>query len=188
MGRRRTEMRKLPRPRPMSSNCAVFCAPPLLEAFAGLPPASWATLGERLRASRGTLAAVPLTCTVSTQCSPGASGEESAARVKARNVIENCGAERLAQETSTAAGPGSSSVGGSAIRAAGEEARTKAGFPATRTVLASASPQKPLPESSNRSASEAKRGAEEIRREEELISAGVRIVVKTRVGREAMVA
>ncbi len=161
----------------MSSNCAAFCAPPLLEAFAGLPPASWATVGERLRASRGTLATVPLTCTVSVRCWPGARGEESASRVKARKVIENGGAERLAHEASMAAGPGSRSIGGNAISAAGEEASTRAGFPATCTAFASASPQKPLPESSNRSASEAKRGAEEIRRDEELTSAGARTVV-----------
>ncbi len=103
----------------MSSNCAAFWAPPLLETLAGLPPASWATSGERLRASRGTLAAVPLTCTVSTRCSPGASGEESASRVRARKLMENGGGERLAQKTSMTAGPGSRSVGGSAIAGRG---------------------------------------------------------------------
>src|SRR5258708_35212193 len=176
VGRRRTEMRKLPRSRPMISNCAALSAPPLLEILAGLPAVSSATSGERLRASRGILSRVPLICTVSVRCSLGARGEESASKVKARKVIENGGAGGLAHEASITAGPDSRSAGGSTTRSAAEKPSTRAGFPATRTLLEAASPQKPLPKSSNRSVSEAKEGAEETRREEERTSAGVRIV------------
>src|ERR1700730_5365005 len=170
-------MTKFPRSRPASSKCAAFSGPPLLETFAGLPPASSATVGERLRASRGTFAAVPRTLTVSVRCSPGERGEESASKLNSKKVIENGGAGRLAQETSMEPGPGSRSVGGSTITANGDDASTKALLPATRTVFASASPQKPLPVSSNRSVSDAKLGAEETCSEDELTSAGVKMVV-----------
>src|SRR5713226_6567177 len=176
-GSRRIEIRNVPRWRPTSWKRPKLLPPPVLEIRAGLPPVKSATSGARLRASSPTFEVVPRTCTVSVRCSPGASGDESAASDSATNVIEKEELERLAQATSTMAGPDSSSAGGSATSVTGEDASTSAGFPATRTVFASASPQKPLPESSNRSASEAKRGAEETCREEDPASAGIRMVV-----------
>src|SRR5207248_1422482 len=78
------------------------------------------------------------------------------------NVTENSGASRFAQATLTFTGPGSSSIGGRTVSAAGEEASTSAPWSAMVTWLASASPQNPFPRISKRSANEATRGAEEI--------------------------
>src|SRR5258708_28444095 len=47
VGRRRTEMRKLPRSRPMISNCAALSAPPLLESPPDLPRLTPRPPGER---------------------------------------------------------------------------------------------------------------------------------------------
>ena len=176
MGRRRTEIWKLPRSRPISSKWAAFSAPPLLDALAGLPPPSSATLGERLWASRGTLAAVPRTFTVRVRRSPGARGDESAFSDKSRNVMEKREAGCLAHDTSISARPGSRLGGGSTVNTAGEDASTSAGLPATRTEFASAWPQKPPRVRSNRSAREAKVGADETCGEAGAASAGVSMV------------
>ena len=111
-GMRRIEIRKLPFFLPIRSKRAKFSTPPLLESRIGLPPESSAIPGARLRASSAIFALVPRTRTVSARCSPALSGEESASRSSAANVTGKGGAGRLAQETSTVAGPGPKSIGG----------------------------------------------------------------------------
>src|SRR6059058_236743 len=126
------------------------------------------------------------TLTVSGRCSPRFSGEESALSSRSTNVTENSGASRFAQATLTFTGPGSSSIGGRTVSAAGEEASTSAPWSAMVTWLASASPQNPFPRISKRSANEATRGAEEICIAAADASAGVRITVDTRPGRPSI--
>ena len=185
-GTSRIEIRKLPFFRPTTSNFAEFSAPPLLEARAGFPPTSSAISGARLRASSSIFDVVPRTRTVSARCSSGFSGEESACSSSPTRVSENGGDCRFAQETSTAALPGCKSGGGSTTNAVGEDASTSAGCPASVTRLESASPQKPFPSTSKRSASEAARGVAEISSEAVAASADVRTTVATRPVRPAI--
>src|SRR6266851_8966585 len=176
---RRIEIRKLPLLRPTTSNRAKFSAPPPVEARTGLPPESSAISGARLRASSAIFAGVPRTRTVSSRCSPGFNGAESASSSSPTKVMENGGDWHFAQETSTAALPGCKSAGGSTTNAVGEDARTIAGCPAIVTWLASASPQKLFPKISKRSVKEATRGAEETSSEADTSTLGERKAVTT---------
>src|SRR6266481_3154040 len=185
-GTRRMEIRKLPLFRPTTSNRAKFSAPPPVEARTGLPPKSSAISGARFRASSAIFAGVPRTRTVSSRCSPGFNGEESASRSSPTKVTENAADGCFAQETCTSAVSGRNSGGGRTTRAVGEEASTIAGCPAIVTWLASASPQKLFPKISKRSVNEATLGAKETSIESDAASPGNRIVVATRPVRPAI--
>ena len=178
------EIRKLPRLRPTTSKCAMFSAPPELEAFWGLPPPeSSAMSGARFFASRVTLSLVPRTWTVRRRSTPGAIGEESASRESATKTTSRGGPYRFAQEMSTEARPGGKSGGGRMTTLAGDEASTKAGSPEMVIWLASASPQKPRPVISKRSDNEAILGMESTSMAFGADSAWGRIVTGTRPSR-----
>lgn len=176
---------KLPRLRPTTSNCAVFCCPPVDSWRTDAPPTSSAMSGARFFASRTILAALPAIVTVSLRCSLGLSGDASAWRSSARKVIKKLAKAFFAQEILTAAAPGSRSAGGRRTKEVGDEASTTAEWPPMLTALESASPQKPCPATSKRSASEAIRGADATLAFVASV-VGEMTVVGTRPGRPAM--
>ena len=167
----------------MISKLAEFAVPPLLDARTRLPPTRSAMSGARFRASRGIFAVVPRTRTMSVRRSPGFKAEASASKSSPTSVTENGGAARFPQETSIEASPGSRSGRGRIISETGEDASTSAERPAIFAKLESASPQKPLPRTSKRSASEVKRGMDVISMEALEASDGMRTAVGTRPGR-----
>src|SRR5579871_2522558 len=101
------------------------------------------------------------------------------------NIILNGTASCLPQAMVTSANPVGGSSGGRIVRAFGEDARTSAGCPPIVTVFLSASPQNPAPINSNRSATDAIRGAESTLGTISSVTAD-KIAVATRPGRPAM--